>query len=214
MRSSSISRPSERGGLAAALLALLLAVPATAQYDEDNMEPAEIGIRDIAALEVPRTGYVGNETCASCHAAAYEKWLATAHSRTFVPMRSMMAMMMGDEAGVTACCPAKSGLCLPCHGTAHNVPARFRGPGVRMGEGVTCEKCHGPGQEHAELAMAQKGSGRWDMAALQAALDEPVSCMSCHLEKKSHAALETPPFDRAHAWKCIAHPSPSPEGAP
>lgn len=211
MPSSSTSRPSELRWLARALSVLLLAAPATAQYDEDTLEPEEIGLRDIEMILVPRTGYVGNETCASCHASTYDRWLSTAHSRTGVAMRSMMAMMMAQKEGVTACCPGKSGMCMACHGTAHDVPAAYRGPGVRMGEGVTCEKCHGPGQEHSELAMAQKERGAWNVEALIASLDEPRLCMSCHREKKSHEALQAPPFDEAAAKKRIAHPSPPSE---
>ena len=177
------------------------------------MEPEEIGIRDIEVTRVPRTGYVGNETCASCHAAAYDKWLGMAHSRSCVPMRSMMGMMMGEKEGITSDYPAKSGLCLTCHATAHDVPAAFRGPGVRMGEGVTCEKCHGPGQEHSELAEAQKKRRRWDTDALRAALDEPRACLTCHREKKSHEGLHRPPFDEAATRKRIAHPSPTSEKA-
>ena len=214
MRSSSISRPSERTWVVAAIAAAMLVAPAAAQYDEDTLEPEEIGIRDIDAVAAPRTGYVGNETCASCHASAYNKWLGTAHSRSFVPMRSMMAMAMGEKEGITACCPAKSGLCLQCHGTAHNVPAALRGPGVRMGEGVTCEKCHGPGQEHAELATAQKRRGTWNVEALQEALDEPVPCLSCHLEKKSHEGVHLPRHDPATARERIAHPAPRSERVP
>ena len=211
MPSSSTSRRSDRRCLASSLLTLLLVSQAVAQYDEDTLEPEEIGIRDIEVIVVPRTGYVGNETCASCHASAYDQWLGTPHSRTAVAMRSMMAMMMAEKVEVTACCPGKSGICMACHGTAHDVPAAYRGPGVRMGEGVTCEKCHGPGQEHSELAMAQKEARRWDVEALKKAVDEPRACLSCHREKKSHEALERPPFDEAAAARRIAHPSPPSE---
>jgi len=190
-----------------------LIAPAAAQYDEDTLDPAEIGIRDIEAVIVPRTGYVGNEACASCHASAYDKWLGTPHSRTFVPMRSTMAMTIGEKEGITALYPAKSGICLQCHGTAHNVPAAYRAPGVRMGEGVTCERCHGPGQDHAELAVAQKRRRRWNVKELRRALDEPVPCLSCHVEKKSHEVLLRPHTDPTEARKRIAHPAPPSEKA-
>ncbi|MFH1571876.1 MAG: hypothetical protein ABIL09_28055, partial [Gemmatimonadota bacterium] len=75
----------------------------------------------------------------------------------------------------------------------------------------TCEKCHGPGQEHSELARAQKARRVWDVAALKAALDEPRPCLTCHREKKSHQALRRPPFDEAAAKSRIAHPSPPSE---
>lgn len=172
------------------------------------MEPDEIGLRDIDRIRVPQTSYVGNDMCRVCHQAAYEKWLATAHSRAFVPMRSMMAMMMGEQAGVTACCPAKSGKCLRCHGTAHDIPAAYRGTGVRMGEGVTCEKCHGPGGEHVKLARSSREGETVEAGALSASLEKPPRCLSCHLEKKSHEAMERSPYDEKKAWLRIAHPTP------
>jgi len=172
-----------------------------AQYYEDTMEPAEIGIKDIGKLRVPKAAYAGNDACRQCHEAAYQKWLATKHARSFVPMRSMMGMMMGEEQGVTACCPAKSGKCLPCHATAHDVPAAHRGPGFRMGEGVACEKCHGPGGDHVQ-AMEDPKSGA------DGTVEVPGEdfCWTCHQPKKSHEKLESHPFNRAKAWKKIAHP--------
>ena len=175
--------------------------PAYAQYQEDSMEPAKIGIRDIGALSIPEAAYAGNDVCRSCHEAAYQKWLTTAHSRAFVPMRSMMGMMMGMQQGVTACCPAKSGKCLPCHATAHNVPAAFRAPGFRMGEGVACEKCHGPGADHVR-AMESSQSGADGAVTVPGA----ASCRACHKTKTSHEKLESGPFDVAKAQKKIAHP--------
>ena len=163
-------------------LALLVAGIAFAQVYEDRMEPAEIGIRDVDHMVVPPARYVGNAVCAGCHAAAYKKWLGTKHARSFVPMRSMMAMKMGERAGVTACCPAKSGTCLPCHATAHNVPAVYRGEAFRMGEGVACEKCHGPGGAHVEAVEREhhEPSARMKMPGKQ-------DCMACHRPKPSLA---------------------------
>jgi hypothetical protein len=174
---------------------------AHAQYHEESMEPAEIGIKDIEKLTIPGAAYVGNDVCRQCHEAAYQKWLGTDHSRTYVPMRSMMGMMMGEQQGVTACCPAKSGKCMKCHGTAHDVPAAYRGPGFRMGEGVACEKCHGPGGDHVQaLEDPQNGVD----GTLGVGGEE--TCMNCHRPKKSHAKLEREPFNFARGWKRIAHP--------
>ena len=211
MPSSSTSRPSEGPWWRGALLAALLASPLAAQYDEDAREPRDLGIRDLETIAVPRTGYVGNDSCAVCHPSAYERWLGAKHSRTAVALYSMMAMTIAQKELATAAMPTLSGLCLQCHGTAHDVPAAYRGPGVRMAEGVTCEKCHGPGQEHGALARAQKARGVWDLAALKATLDEPRPCLTCHREKKSHEALHRPPFDEVAGRPRVAHPSPPSE---
>lgn len=192
----------KRGWKILALLGVGLALsPVLAQYYEDAMEPEEIGIKDIGELRIPGAVYVGNDVCRQCHEAAYQKWLGTAHSRAFVPMRSMMAMEMGKEQGVTACCPAKSGKCLKCHATAHDVPAAHRGPGFRMGEGVACEKCHGPGGDHVR-AMEDPQSGA------NKTLEGPgeATCWTCHQPKPSHAKLGKKPFNYAAYWPKIAHP--------
>ena len=187
-------------GVAALFLTPLLPI-AYGQIFEDTMDPHEIGIRDIDSLVTPSAEYVGNEVCKTCHLASYRKWLETEHSRAFVPMRSMMGMMMGEKAGVTACCPAKSGKCLPCHATAHNVPGAYRGPQFRMGEGVSCEKCHGPGGDQVEAA----GVGGSDLrATIEIPSDE--DCMVCHRRKPSHEMVSAEePFSIEHARKVIAH---------
>ena len=185
-----------------ALVGLCIGIPSIvcAQYHEDTIEPAEIGIRDIGKPRIPKAVYVGNDVCRQCHEAAYQKWLVSKHARAFVPMRSMMAMMMGEEQGITACCPAKSGKCLPCHATAHDVPAAYRGPGFRMGEGVACEKCHGPGGDHVQ-AMEEPQSG------VEGKMGMPGEdfCWSCHKSKKSHAKLERGGDFLLQAWDEIAH---------
>jgi hypothetical protein len=186
---------------AATLLFLALLPIARGQIFEDRMDPDEIGILDIDSLVTPSAVYVGNEICMTCHPAAYRKWLGTEHARAFVPMRSMMGMMMGETAGVTACCPAKSGKCLPCHATAHNVPAAYRGPEFRMGEGVSCEKCHGPGGDHVEAAGSE---GTDPKATIRIPSDE--DCMACHKYKPSHEMVSPEePFSMEEAHKRIAH---------
>jgi hypothetical protein len=171
------------------------------QYYEDSMEPEEIGIRDLTGLRVPGAAYVGNDRCRLCHEAAYQTWLGTAHARAFVPMRSMMGMAMGEQQGVTACCPAKSGKCLSCHATGHDVPAAYRGPGFRMGEGVACEKCHGPGADHVRSAE-DPGSG----PGIVAELEIETFCHTCHSTRPGHEKIKPKMTDVAAAWRRIAHP--------
>lgn len=184
------------------LAALVLATAAGfAQYYEDTLEPEEIGIRDIQQVRTPEATYAGNDVCRLCHEAAYQTWLGTGHARAFVPLRSMMGMMMGEQQEITASSPAKSGKCLRCHGTAADVPAAYRGPGFRMGEGVACEKCHGPGGEH--VAAMEHTDVDADPAMCMPGRD---SCEECHAPKRSHAKLEKPPFDLQEAWERILHP--------
>lgn len=182
-------------------LGLLPAARSEAQYYEDAMEPAELGIEDLGALRTPPAIYVGNDVCRQCHEAAYQKWLGTYHARTFVPLRSMMAAEIGKAGGITAAEPARSGKCLGCHATAHDVPAAFRGPGFRMGEGVSCERCHGPGGEHVKAHEDPDSGANGTMEG-----PSETTCRTCHKPKPSHEKLGRKPFDYAGARARIAHP--------
>ncbi|MEW6749600.1 MAG: multiheme c-type cytochrome [Candidatus Latescibacterota bacterium] len=189
---------------------LLAGDGARAQYREDTMEPYELEIRDIDSLRTPRTEYVGNDVCRQCHEAAYQKWLGTAHARAFVPMQSQMAATMGQEQRITASAPYQSGKCLTCHATGHDVPADWRGPGFRMGEGVTCEKCHGPGGDHVRYREGGLGAGTQGAAVDSAAgaMIRPAAqwCLECHKPKESHAKVKRPHLGHEQAWARILHP--------
>ena len=192
------------------------------QVFEDRMEPDEMGIGDIDSLSVPAFRYVGNDSCKTCHPAAYRKWLGMKHARAFVSLRSRMAVTIGERDSITASSPDRSGRCLSCHAVAHDAPAAYRGPGVRIGEGVTCEKCHGPGEKHVadlgsfpgrawtmvrmiSVRVARTILGRPDMSV---DLEMPVEadCMACHKSKPSHEMPGKKPFSFSNARKKIAHP--------
>ena len=187
----------------AALLGVLLIAPlaARAQYYEDRMEPEELYIQDIEELRIPAAVYVGNDVCRLCHEAAYQTWLGTAHSRGFVRLYSPKAMAMGEKMGVTADMAFRSGKCMQCHALAHDVPAAYRGPGFRMGEGVTCERCHGPGGDHVRAFEDPESS-------IDGVLGVPEEsfCRGCHHAKVGHEGVESKLANFAKARKRIAHP--------
>lgn len=182
-------------------LGLLPTAQAAAQYYEDAVEPAELGIGDLGPLRTPSAVYVGNDVCRQCHEAAYQKWLGTYHARTFVPLRSMMAAEVAKAERITASEPALSGKCLGCHATAHDVPAAFRGPGFRLGEGVSCERCHGPGGEHVRAYEDPESGANGTMEG-----PSETTCRTCHKPKPSHEKLGRKPFDYSGARAKIAHP--------
>ena len=77
--------------------------------------------------------------------------------------------------------------CLECHGSGIRPPIagtenRYRSP-TFASPGVSCERCHGPGEAHA------KGGPIVNPAKLPAKLRDQV-CMQCHLE--GNAAIKQP----------------------
>jgi hypothetical protein len=192
-----------RSALKGMIALLLLAASATAwgQIREDEREPADLGILDLDSVVVLPESYLGNDVCQTCHPSSYQKWLGAKHARAFVSLRSRLALKMGETLHLAAPSPDKSGKCLRCHATAYNVPAASRAVGFRMGEGVTCERCHGPGERHVEAAT--RGGANATVGLKMPAKED---CLLCHRPDPAHAGmLEDAPFSFAAAWKKIAH---------
>jgi hypothetical protein len=165
------------------------------------MDPGELGIVDLDSLTVPSARYVGNAVCAECHPGAYRTWLGTKHARTFVWLESETAQGIAKKAEIKASSPRESGFCLACHATAADVAAAWREPGFRMGEGVACEECHGPGEGHVR---SMREGGEEDPPLRRPA---PEFCLGCHAMKPTHTAVPTNgKFVFDAYWKRIAHP--------
>ena len=97
-------------------------------------------------------GYVGNESCKTCHEEAYEQWKAGPHARA-------TASLTGKS--------AQDGRCLSCH-----APAQTKGVAS-----VGCEVCHGPGQFYSPRYVMKDAE-----LARAVGLDDPgeKSCRVCH----------------------------------
>lgn len=193
---------------------------APAQVLEDTLDPAELGIQGLDSLVTPAAHYVGNEVCAGCHPAAYDKWLGTRHARSFVRLHSGEARVIAEGEGLSSSLePIRSALCLGCHATGHDAPAAYRDAGFHMGEGVACEKCHGPGGAHAAAMRGVSGEqGKPDVPGTSAGLEtgprlripEESFCLRCHRPKPSHVAVEDRlPFSYEKFLATIAHPEPA-----
>ncbi len=187
--------------LAAAVLGVMTHSPSAAQYYEDVMEPAQLGLTELRPARTPSSAYVGNDVCRQCHEAAYQKWLGTAHARTSVQLRTQIAHAIAKAETANVADPSRSAKCLGCHGVAVDVPAAWRGPGFRIAEGVTCERCHGPGGDHV---AAREDSTR----GINGTLEGPSEtiCRTCHQPKPSHERLGRKPFDYAGSYAKVAHP--------
>jgi hypothetical protein len=101
--------------------------------------------------------YVGARSCAGCHGAEYEQWVATPHASAY---KTLLEKHRHSQPR-----------CVSCHvvgfGAKH---------GYRLGDpeeplaNVQCEVCHGPGRMHVEHPSAQN---------IRRSVPQPV-CLSCH----------------------------------
>lgn len=105
-----------------------------------------------AARAQAAAGYVGSESCKTCHEDAYETWQQGAHARA-------TASLTGKA--------AQDGRCLSCH-----APEQAKGVAA-----VGCEVCHGPGQYYSPAYVMKDP----ELARL-VGLDDPgeKSCKVCH----------------------------------
>jgi Cytochrome c554 and c-prime len=112
--------------------------------------------------------YVGSETCAACHTAAYFWWRGTAHARAFDSL-----VMRGRELDLD---------CVGCHVTGAASSAAEL-VDIQARRGVGCESCHGPGGKHADNPRAV------GLGALTRAV--PTSrCTRCHDREHGRSFVE------------------------
>ncbi len=164
-----------------------------------------------AAAQARRPVYVGAKVCAECHEGPSMGrqttiWLRTKHARAYANLFRPEARAIAKISGVPIE-PQKSPLCLGCHATAANAEDQDKDDTFSIRDGVQCEKCHGPGSEHADAR-----AGTDPAAFVQARLEIPDSseCMKCHKDKPSHTNILKPSnaFDLAAALVAIGHPTP------
>jgi YVTN family beta-propeller protein len=155
--------------------------------------------------------YVGARVCGSCHKGRsmgnqFGLWLNSKHARAFAVLAKPEAKEIVKLSGITQE-PQESPICLGCHATATDAEKWEKDPTFFVGDGVQCEKCHGPGSEYIDAGVMIDR-----MAAMKAGLRMPApqNCMSCHNVKGSHVAVTSlPQLNLEEAWKAMAHPKPA-----
>jgi predicted CXXCH cytochrome family protein len=85
--------------------------------------------------------------------------------------------------------------CMFCHNAIPAIAAESKEPGAepvfpeRIPEGIDCQRCHGPGSRHVDLATASASEGEVKKAIVNPARLSPDRqievCMQCHLETTS-----------------------------
>jgi YVTN family beta-propeller protein len=154
--------------------------------------------------------YVGAKVCGSCHQGKamgdpFGLWLNSKHARAHAVLAKPEAKEIVKLSGITQE-PQAAPICLGCHATAAEAEKWQKDPTFFIGDGVQCEKCHGPGSEYMNAKVMMDRA-----AAMKAGLKipSPQDCMSCHNVKGSHVAVhKLPQPNMEDAWKTIAHAQP------
>jgi len=110
-----------------------------------------------------QAAYVGNESCRSCHPAAFAVWEKTGHAKAYATLESVQKQYRLD--------------CITCHVVGFQHPGGVcRVDQVEGRRDVGCESCHGPGSLH----VADK-----TRRTVQRPRPGPSVCVGCHTPENS-----------------------------
>ena len=90
--------------------------------------------RKPPAPEAGQAGYVGIETCATCHEDAKKFWDGTSHAHAYPTLEKQFKEFNLD--------------CVSCHVTGYDKPGGSTVTFNAQLKNVQCETCHGPGSNH------------------------------------------------------------------
>jgi hypothetical protein len=117
---------------------------------------------------------VGAESCKACHAEAYQAWKLSKHARAY---EGLAPQQQSDAR------------CVSCHSP---------GEAEQATAGVTCETCHGGGQNYAS-SFVMKDPELSRLVGLQDPSEK--SCRNCH----DAASPSLRPFEFVEKLKLIDH---------
>lgn len=146
--------------------------------------------------------YVGAQKCQICHKTEkqgqqFPIWEQSKHSQSFAALSKPEAAEKAKTAGVTGN-PAESPVCLKCH-----APLYDKAPELKA-EGVSCEKCHGPGSEYKKLSVMKDKSEAVKAGLVLYGSPDKIRayCLTCHAN--AHGTT----FDFDASWGKIKHSIP------
>ncbi|UCF33261.1 MAG: beta-propeller fold lactonase family protein [Phycisphaerales bacterium] len=167
-----------------------------------RMTPTPLPSANSKTASPGKFKYTGVMACAACHKGPmmghqFSKWRMGKHARAYAVLGTSAGYEIAAKEGVKGD-PQESAKCLKCHSTGAGHAAADFTDGFDVGDGVSCEACHGPGSEYSLEAIM-----RDPRAAREAGLQEVnrQTCMPCH--ENAHGAN----FDYATAMEIIAHPT-------
>jgi hypothetical protein len=160
--------------------------------------------------------FTGAAKCKTCHRKEpignqYAKWLDSKHAKAYETLAGDDAKKIATEKGIAD--PQKDDKCLKCHVTGHGVAKKRLGPKHTLTEGVSCEACHGAGNDYRKKKIMMD-----EKKAQKAGLVEQTEkvCTVCHNDespswkpdKYTLASGKKVGFDYEQAKKEIEHPVP------
>ena len=133
--------------------------------------------------EVKTFEFKGSKQCITCHKElddSVEVWQKQKHANAFATLATDAAKEFSDD-------PQKDPKCLSCHTTGYGKTGGFA---LDLDDkkkenlvNVTCESCHGAGEEYNKLMMKAKMGGTFDGDAGKAAglvIPTEEVCLTCH----------------------------------
>ena len=159
-----------------------------------------LGIRPIPNTRLETLGnYVGVQSCTDCHETANRVWRRSKHAKAWQSLKETAVPARNFDPE-----------CIACHVVGWNVTELLPYKGGFLSEketprlvNVSCEACHGPGEEHARV---ESGSNETLQKKLRLAIRLPVEggaakkhCLTCHDGDNS------PHFDFDTYWQKIEH---------
>lgn len=128
--------------------------------------------------------FIGLKKCAMCHKKEatgnqLAKWEASGHAKAFTNLTSEAGKAKAAKLGIAD--PATDGKCLSCHTTGYGVKAELGAAALLPADGVSCEACHGAGNDYFKKAtMEQIHAGTLDGKTVGLSVPTKDVCLTCH----------------------------------
>ena len=170
-----------RYGAVLFLLGLLCALVASAQEARTSFKYIGAGSCSATACH----GGVQPKTITSVQQNEYSIWVVQdSHAKAFRSLQNPVSLRMGKILGIGK--PESATKCLACH--ALSVPAAQKGRDFDIGDGVSCESCHGPASgwlgPHTTKDFPRARSVALGMYDTSELLRRSEKCLTCHLGTK------------------------------